>query len=125
MPAEDTYVQELIQILRTYNLELRAWPRKIGSFTPDILAKDKRTGYSVVVEVKSHSPILTNVVQALAYSKKHLPGAYFIAFSPQGTYPDVKEMADKEGIWIVSSVDEFRARIERLSESATPRGTPP
>jgi len=115
LPLEETYVRNVWNIMNNYKLESvhsGVKYRKFGSFRPDVLAVDRKTGTYIAVEVRAQTPILTNVVQALAYYKKRLPNSFFIAFSPLGTFPDVKEMADKEGILIVSALDELSKIME-------------
>ena len=118
------YLSEIRNIMNFYGLAVTDAPRGFWAFKPDVIAEDKRTGSSIIIEIKTNTPILTNIVQALAYYKKKFPRAYFIAFSPLGTYPDVQKVADREGIWIVSSLDQLRLVVGQAFEPDRSSGLP-
>src|SRR5205807_3765818 len=106
---------KITEILRAANFDLVQADKSLKDLQPDLFGLNRVTGSAIVVEVKD-TPILTNVVQALGYYKRRFPKYQFVVFSTKGTYDDVKEAAEKEGIGIFSSLDELEANVPRFTK---------
>jgi hypothetical protein len=105
--------EKIVGSLRSLGFDEVKRDKSIRGYRCDIYARSRETGRVCVIELR-RSQILMADVFGLIYCKEHLPKpSCCIAFSPQGTREYVNEVAKREGVFIVSSLDELERRVRK------------
>lgn len=104
---------DLWELLKSYGFTEIQRNKKVSGYEWDIWARDPKTRRHVIIEVREKAPVLTSTIWTLSTAKNTVDRkGFYIAFSPKGTFDDVREYAEKSGIPVFSSIDEVKQGIE-------------